>query len=391
MVSPDNPSLSAPELAYYARHLALPGFGLAAQQRLKAARVLVVGAGGLGSPLLQYLAAAGVGTIGLVDPDRVSVSNLHRQVLYGMEDIGRLKVEAACTRLQALNPHLDLIPYPEALTRDNALDLVAGYDVVADGSDNFPTRYLVNDACVLLNKVNVYASVFRFEGQVSVFHYPDSEGNRGPNYRDLYPLPPTPGQVPSCAEGGILGVLPGIIGTIQALEVIKVLTGVGEPLAGRLLLLDAATMQSRLLRVPTDPANPLTGLQPTQTGLVDYEQFCGLRGLETAEIAEGRSLSPQELQAWMAAGRDLQLIDLREPYERAIVHIGGLHIPAVEIMSRQAEIARDRPVILHCRSGQRSAKVQQRLESEAGFANLYNLRGGILAWAQEIDPSLPVY
>ncbi|RMG69600.1 MAG: molybdenum cofactor biosynthesis protein MoeB [Bacteroidetes bacterium] len=383
---------SGPELVHYARHLSLPGFGLEAQAKLKAGKVLVVGCGGLGSPLLQYLAAAGVGTIGLIDHDVVDKSNLQRQVLFGMQDLGQPKAHVAAARLEALNPHIELRPYTESLTRENALDLMRDYDVVADGTDNFPTRYLVNDACVLLDKVNVYASVFRFEGQVSVFHFPLPEG-RGPNYRDLYPKPPQPGAVPSCAEGGILGVLPGIIGSLQALEVIKVLSGVGEPLAGRLLLFDASDGSSRILKVPRDPENPLTGTHPTQKELIDYPAFCRTPASEDgpAAVLTAQCLSPEAFARWRQEKRSYVLIDVREAYEREISHIGGLLMPAGQILEQADSIPRDIPVVLYCRSGQRSAKVLQRLESQAGFRNLYHLEGGLLAFAREIDPTLPTY
>ena len=268
-------SFSDQELNRYSRHLSLSEFSLEGQRKLKAAKVLVVGAGGLGAPLLLYLAAAGVGTIGIVDNDIVEESNLQRQVLYGIDDLGKAKVDAASARLKNLNPHINIITYKEEITADNALNIIANYDVVADGTDNFPTRYLVNDACVLLDKCLVFASIHKFQGQVAVFHYLDKDGNRGPNYRDMYPNPPAPGSVPSCAEGGVLGVLPGIIGSMQANELIKVISGIGEPLSGKLFMYDALNSQSRILRISKDAENPLTGANPTQKSLINYQKFCG--------------------------------------------------------------------------------------------------------------------
>lgn len=386
-------AFSNDEIARYSRHLIIPEFNLEGQRKLKAAKVLVVGAGGLGSPVLQYLAAAGVGTIGIVDQDTVDASNLQRQVLYGVEDLGQSKAQTAARRVRSLNPHLEVRVHETLLTSANALDLISQYDVVADGTDNFPTRYLVNDACVLLGKVNVYASIYRFEGQVSVFNYLFPNGTVGPNYRDLFPTPPPPGLVPSCAEGGVLGVLPGIIGSMQALEVIKVLTGVGEPLAGRLFLFDAADFVTRVLKVPRDPKNPLNGEHPTQTELIDYEQFCGVPHQEREHRAQSnlRELTVQELQQWRTVDKSFQLIDVREPYEAEIVSIGGELIPQGQITQHLTRIRRNQPVVLHCRSGKRSAEVMQQLEKDHGFANLYNLKGGILAWVEQIDSSLPTY
>jgi molybdopterin/thiamine biosynthesis adenylyltransferase/rhodanese-related sulfurtransferase len=364
------------ERSRYARHLILPEFGLEGQQRLKAARVLVVGAGGLGSPMLLYLAAAGVGTIGIVDFDRVEDSNLQRQVLFGTGDIGQSKAQAAKARILDLNPHIAVQVYEEALTVENALQLISDYDVVADGTDNFQTRYLVNDACVLLGKVNVYASIFRFDGQVSVFNGLLADGSRGPNYRDLYPTPPPPGTVPSCAEGGVLGVLPGIVGTLQASEVIKVCAGIGEPLIGRLLLLEALEMQFRTLKIRKDPTNPISGERPTQTGLIDYDQFCGLPPAGTAP-----SINVQTLRQWREEGKPYQLIDVREPSEYAVNDMGGHFIPLGEVLMRQSEIVHDRAVVVHCRSGKRSqAAIAQLQATHPDWTHLYNLEGGILAW-----------
>ncbi len=386
-------SFSNEEIQRYSRHLILPEFNLEGQRRLKASKVLVVGAGGLGSPVLLYLAAAGVGTIGIADHDRVDATNLQRQVLYGVPNLEQSKAQTAAARVRELNPYVDVRVHETRLTRDNALELIEPYDVVADGTDNFPTRYLVNDACVLLGKVNVYASIFRFEGQVSVFNYTDAGGKVGPNYRDLFPLPPPPGLVPSCAEGGVLGVLPGIMGSMQALETIKVITGVGEPLAGRLFLFDAAEFSSRILEVPRDPDNPLNGAHPTQTELIDYEAFCGVphQGEEHRAAESVPSLTAQELCQWRTAGKPHQLIDVREPYEYEIVQMGGRLIPQGQVLAQLDRIARDRPVVLHCRSGKRSAEVLRLLAQEHGFANLYHLEGGILAWAEAIDPALPRY
>ena len=376
--------LTPSELARYSRHLLLPGFHREGQEKLKAAKVLVVGAGGLGAPLLSYLVAAGVGTIGLVDFDVVDESNLHRQVLFTVDDVGRPKVEAAAERLHRQNPHVELRTYNKPLTAGNALDIIKDYDVVADGTDNFPTRYLVNDACVLQGKVNVYAAIFRFEGQVSVFNYVDDQGERGPNYRDLFPTPPPPGLVPSCAEGGVLGVLPGIVGSLQANEVIKVVSEIGESLSGRLLLLDALTLENRTLTIHRNPNNPLNGAHPTQTGLIDYEQFCGASATEKGRTTV-TEISVQELHRRRQQQEDFQLIDVREPYEYEIANLGGTLMPLGEIDQCVSQIATDRPVIIHCRSGARSEKAVRRLSQQYGFTNLCSLTGGILAWSEEID------
>ncbi|MEM7371242.1 MAG: molybdopterin-synthase adenylyltransferase MoeB [Bacteroidota bacterium] len=384
---------SKEELERYSRHLIIPEFNIEGQRKLKAAKVLVIGSGGLGSPLLQYLAAAGVGHIGIVDYDTVDETNLQRQVLFGIESVGKPKVNEAKNRILSINPHIQVDTYETQLTSHNALEIISPYDLVADGTDNFPTRYLVNDACVLLEKPCVYASIFQFEGQVSVFNLQDSEGQRGPNYRDLFPSPPPPGMVPSCAEGGVLGVLPGIIGSIQALEVIKVLTGIGEPLSGRLFLFDALSFMTRTLTFGKDPSNPISGETPSQTSLIDYEQFCGVPPVEKDSIDHLgiKSISVQELQRLIHQEVDVQLIDVREPYEYEIVNIGARLIPKGQIAQRLDEIQRNKQVILHCRSGIRSANVIHTLESDHGFDNLYNLEGGILAYAKEIDSSLPIY
>lgn len=383
-------TFSKEELERYSRHLILPEFNIEGQQKLKNARVLVVGSGGLGSPVLQYLVAAGVGTIGIVDFDVVEASNLQRQVLFSMDDIGKPKVEAAKERLQAQNPYIKIIPYKTRLTSENALDILKDYDVVADGTDNFPTRYLVNDACVLLGKVNVYASIFRFEGQLSVFNYLHENGERGPNYRDLFPVPPPPGIVPSCAEGGVLGVLPGILGSLQANEVIKVVSGVGEPLSGRLFLLDTLSFETRTLKIRKDELNPLSGKDPSQKELIDYVDFCGLAG-EKQVMKSKKELDVQELNEWMNKKESFRLIDVRESYEYDIANLGGELIPMKELEKNLEKIPSDMKVVVHCRSGKRSADAIEMLEKKYGYENLYNLKGGILAWAENIDPGMAKY
>jgi sulfur-carrier protein adenylyltransferase/sulfurtransferase len=378
---------SRAELARYARHFVLPEFGMEGQRRLKNSSVLVVGAGGLGCPMLLYLAAAGVGRIGIVDPDRVDDSNLQRQVLYTTSDVGKYKVEAAKERLLALNPHITIETYPFGLMSDNALKIIELYDLVADGTDNFPTRYLVNDACVLQGKVNVYASIFRFEGQVSVFNFSKNEGERGVNYRDIFPTPPPPGLVPDCAEGGVLGVLPGIIGSMQASEVIKILSGVGEPLAGRLFIFDAADFTTRVLKLSKSP-----NYQPI-TELIDYDMFCGLapqppKGEQNTEgpLSE---ISVQELVKWRTQNIDFQLVDVREGYEYEAANIGGTLIQLSILVNNLDLISTEKPVVVHCKSGARSAKAIALLKSH-GFTNLINLKGGILAYAKEIDTHLTI-
>lgn len=383
----DHIHFSKEEYARYDRHIIIPDFGLEAQKKLKAAKVLVVGSGGLGSPALLYLAAAGVGTIGIVDFDVVDDSNLQRQVLFGVDAIGKPKAEEAKRRLQALNPHIRIQVHNTQLTSKNALDIIRDYDVVADGTDNFPTRYLVNDACVLLDKPNVYASIFQFEGQVSVFNYRNADGEVGPNYRDLYPTPPPPGLVPSCAEGGVLGVLPGIIGSMQALEVIKVITGVGETLSGRFYIFDALNFESRTFRIKRSPANPLNGDNPTIKELIDYEQFCGMKAVEKPI----KEITPQELRQWQERGEVLQVIDVREPHEYAIVNIGAELIPLATVSANADKIDRDKKVIVHCKMGGRSAKAIRELEEKFGFQNLYNLKGGILGYIDEVEPQLTKY
>ena len=372
------------ELERYSRHLIIPEFNIEGQRRLKNAKVLIIGSGGLGSPLLLYLTAAGVGTIGIVDFDVVDETNLQRQVLFSVEDVGKPKTSSAIQRLRGLNPNVTFIEHNTRLTSENALDIMADYDVVADGTDNFPTRYLVNDACVILQKTNVYASIFRFEGQVSVFNYTDNEGNTGPNYRDLFPTPPPPGLVPSCAEGGVIGVLPGIIGSLQANEVIKVITGIGNPLNGRLFLFDALTFETRTLKIHKDPS------QPSIVKLIDYEVFCGI-GQQQEELPDVKEITVQELEKLKDSGQAYQLIDVREPYEYEIAHLNGELIPLAQIEDKVEQIDSNRKVVVHCRSGVRSAQAIETLEKKFGFTNLYNLKGGILAYADEIDTSLAKY
>ena len=379
---------SKDELARYNRHIIIPDFGIEAQTKLKHAKVLVIGSGGLGSPLLLYLAAAGVGTIGIVDYDVVDDSNLHRQVLFGVEDVGIPKVDAARKRLQSLNPYIQINTYNTRVTSENILDILSGYDVVADGTDNFPTRYLVNDAAVLSGKPNVYASIFQFEGQVSVFNYRNSNGITGPNYRDLYPAPPPPGLVPNCAEAGVLGVLPGIIGSLQGLEVIKIITGVGETLSGRFFTFDALTFETRTFIITRNPANPLNGDNPTIKTLIDYEAFCGLKDQLEKPLKE---ISVKEFYEWQVSGENFQLIDVREQHEYEIANIGGELIPLATILFNKEKISRDKRVVVHCKMGGRSAKAISQLQDEFGFDNLYNLKGGIIAWIDEVQPELKKY
>lgn len=373
--SSDTVSFSKEEYDRYNRHIIIPEFGLEGQQKLKAAKVLIIGAGGLGAPSLLYLAAAGVGTIGIVDFDKVEDSNLHRQVLFGVEDIGTLKVEAAKKRLTSLNPHINIVTHNLQLTSKNALELFKQYDVVADGTDNFPTRYLVNDASVLAGIPNVYASILQFEGQVSVFNYTDKNGNTGPNYRDLYPTPPDPGLIPNCAEGGVLGVLPGIIGTLQTNEVIKIITGIGEPLSGRFFVFDALSFETRVLKISKQKNTPEI------KELIDYEQFCGVPVAEK-KIKE---ISVTEFEEWLKVGEDIQVIDVREPAEYEQINIEALLIPLATVKDRAAEIRKDKKVVVHCKSGGRSGKAIRELEQAFGYENLYNLKGGITAIERETN------
>jgi len=378
--------LTPRERLRYARHLILPDVGIEGQRRLKAARALVIGAGGLGSPVGLYLAAAGVGRIGLVDFDVVDETNLHRQVLFGESDIGRHKLDAAVDRLRDVNPHIEIVPHPVRLTSENALDLFADYDLVVDGTDNFPTRYLVNDACVLSGKPYVYGSIFRFEGQVSVFAAKD-----GPCYRCLFREPPPPGLVPSCGEAGVLGVLPGVIGSLQALEAIKWILGVGDSLVGRLVLFDALALRFREVRIRRNPDCPVCGDRPTVTELIDYEAFCGLKPASGAESLP--EITPAELKERLDRGDALTIVDVREPHEWEIANLepyGARLIPMREIEARLGELDRDAEIVLHCKTGGRSAIVLRQLR-EAGYTRLWNLKGGILAWADEVDPSLAKY
>ena len=384
----ENIVFSKEELARYNRHIIIPEFGEESQRKLKAAKVLIIGSGGLGSPALLYLTAAGVGTIGIVDFDVVDDSNLQRQVLFDIHEIGKPKVEAAKRRLEALNPHTRFILHNTHINSANALDIIKDYDVVADGTDNFPTRYLINDATVLLDKPNVYASIFQFEGQVSVFNYVNRHGERGPNYRDLYPSPPPPGLVPSCAEGGVLGVLPGIIGSLQALEVIKIITGIGEPLSGRFYTFDALNFESHTFRVKPRAENPISGLHPSIRELIDYEQFCGMRALEEKPVKE---ILARELYDWQVKGKPFKLIDVREPSEFKIVQLGGDLIPVKTIADHVDQIPRDIDVVVLCKSGVRSLKAIRELEEKFGYQNLYNLKGGILAYIEQVQPELTRY
>lgn len=377
--------LTTEEKIRYSRHLNLPHFGVLAQQKLKESSVLVVGTGGLGAPLLQYLTAAGVGKIGIMDFDHIDTSNLQRQILFGTSDVGKRKTEVAHKKLKDLNPNVEFEIYDEALTSKNAIDIISSYDVVADGSDNFPTRYLVNDACVLTGKVNVYASIFQYEGQVSVFNL-EKEGQRGPNYRDLYKTPPPPGLVPSCAEGGVLGVLPGIVGSIQAMEVIKVLTGIGTPLSGKLFVFDALDFTTRKLNVRKDDENPLTGKNPTITQLIDYDEFCGIKPASSSV----KSISVEELKRMQTENIDFTLIDVREPHEYELGNIGGKLIPLSNIINEKQLIPKNGQVIIHCKSGARSTKAIELLQQKLGYTNLMNLEGGIVAWKNAFEPELDI-
>jgi len=379
--------LSKEEVLRYSRHLIMPEVGMEGQLKLKKAKVLLIGSGGLGAPLGLYLAAAGVGRMGLVDFDTVDFTNLQRQVTFGTSDVGRKKLEAAKERLSNLNPEIRIDTYETRLSSENALEIIREYDIVADGTDNFPTRYLVNDACVLTGKPNVYGSIFRFEGQASIFGYP-----AGPCYRCLYPEPPPPGLVPSCAEGGVLGVLPGIMGCIQAMETLKLILGNGQPLIGRLLLFDALRMRFRELRLHKNPDCPMCGEHRTIHKLIDYAEFCGIRGeeKETAVSSEIPEITPKELKARLDRGDDLFILDVREPHEYQICNLHGHLIPLGDLPKRVSELDSSREIVAHCRSGKRSADAVQFL-SKAGFRKVWNLKGGILAWSDEVDPSVPKY
>ena len=379
-------TLSKDEVLRYSRHLIMPEVGMEGQLKLKDAKVLCIGAGGLGSPLGLYLAAAGVGRLGMVDFDVVDFTNLQRQILHGTSDVGRSKLDSAAATLQEINPNVELVRHETRLTSANALGIFADYDVVADGTDNFATRYLVNDACVLTGRPNVYGSIFRFEGQASVF-----ATREGPCYRCLYPEPPPPGLVPSCAEGGVLGVLPGIVGAIQALETIKLIIGKGEPLIGRLLLFDALGLKFRELKLRKNPDCPACGVHPTIDHLIDYDEFCGIRGQEVNTVSQVPEITPVELKHMMDEGRDFRLVDVREAHEFDICRIpGSVLIPLGDVPARMNELDSAQEIVVHCRSGVRSARAVEFLR-QAGFSRIHNLKGGILAWSDQVDPSVPKY
>jgi len=379
-------SLTNEEILRYSRHLIMPEVGMEGQLKLKSARVLLIGTGGLGAPLGLYLTAAGVGHIGLVDFDVVDFTNLQRQVTFGTSDVGKPKTEAASARLTNLNPDVKISSYETKLTSENALELFKDYDIIVDGTDNFPTRYLVNDACILLGKPNVYGSIFRFEGQVTVFGMPD-----GPCYRCLYPEPPPPGLVPSCAEGGVLGVLPGIVGSLQALETIKLIIGRGESLAGRLVLFDALAMKFRELKLRKNSHCPMCGTHRKIHQLIDYNEFCGIRGEEEPETnLQVPEIGARELKARLDRGDDIFILDVREPHEYQICNIKGHLIPLGELPRRVHELDSAREIVAHCKSGKRSAQAVDFLR-QAGFRKIYNLHGGILSWSTEVDPTVPRY
>jgi adenylyltransferase/sulfurtransferase len=378
-------SLSNEEILRYSRHLIMPEVGMEGQLKLKQARVLCIGAGGLGSPLALYLAAAGAGTLGIVDFDVVDFTNLQRQVIHGTSDVGRKKLDSAADRLREINPNIEIRKFETRLTSANALELFREFDIIADGTDNFPTRYLVNDACVLTGKPNVYGSIFRFEGQASVF-----ATKEGPCYRCLYPEPPPPGLVPSCAEGGVLGILPGLVGVIQATETIKLILGSGEPLIGRLLLVDALSMRFRELKLRKNPDCPACGTHPTVTELIDYNQFCGIRGEEPAAPTSMTDITVEELKKCLDRGDDLFVLDVREPHEYQICNIGGYLIPLNDLPKRVSELDSSREIVVHCKMGGRSAKAADFLR-QSGFTKVHNLTGGINAWAERIDPKVPKY
>src|ERR1022692_908862 len=381
-------ALSNDEILRYSRHLIMPEVGMDGQLKLKQAKVLCIGAGGLGSPLALYLAAAGVGTLGIVDFDVVDLTNLQRQVIHGTSDVGRKKLDSAADTLSEINPNVEVRKFDTRLTSANALELFRQFDIIADGTDNFPARYFVNDACVLTGKPNVYGSIFRFEGQASVF-----ATKEGPCYRCLYPEPPPPGLVPSCAEGGVLGILPGLVGVMQATEVIKLILGKGDSLVGRLLLVDALNMRFRELKLRKNPECPVCGENPTITKLIDYQQFCGIMPESKQEKALKNGIpqiSVKDLKSRIDAGEDVFILDVREPYEYQIANIGGKLIPQNDVPQRLAEIDRDREIVVQCRSGQRSQRIAEFLQ-QSGYQKVTNLAGGILAWADEIDPKMQKY
>src|ERR1700678_477195 len=377
--------LSNDEILRYSRHLIMPEGGREGQQKLKAAKVLCIGAGGLGSPLALYLTAAGVGTLGIVDFDVVDYTNLQRQIIHTTADVGRKKLDSAADKLKAINPFLNLRTFDTKLTGANALELFREFDIVADGTDNFPTRYMVNDACVLAGKPNVYGSIFRFEGQASVF-----ATKEGPCYRCLYPEPPPPGLVPSCAEGGVLGILPGLVGVIQATETIKLILGQGDPLIGRLLLVDALGMKFRELKLRKNPDCPVCGTHPTITKLIDYNEFCGIRGEEKPVEAGVPEIQVEELKRGMAAGENLFVLDVREPHEYQICNIHGHLIPLGDLPNRVHELDSSREILVHCKMGGRSAKAVEFLQ-QSGFTKVRNVAGGINAWSEKVDPKVPKY
>jgi sulfur-carrier protein adenylyltransferase/sulfurtransferase len=387
LVSPAD-DLTVDEVRRYSRHLIIPDVGKTGQRRLKNAKVLVVGAGGLGSPALMYLAAAGVGTLGIVDFDVVDESNLQRQVIHGQSDIGRPKAVSAKETINGINPLVNVVLHEERLDSDNALQIFAGYDLIVDGTDNFATRYLVNDACVLLGKPYVWGSIYRFDGQASVFW-----AEHGPCYRCLYPEPPPPGMVPSCAEGGVLGVLCATIGSIQVNEAIKVITGIGDPMVGRLMVYDALDMSFRSVKVRKDPECPVCGKNPTITELIDYEEFCGVVSEDAQQAAAGSTISAKELKAMQDNGDNIFLVDVREPNEYEIVSIpGATLIPKGEFLSGAAleRLPQDKRIVLHCKSGMRSAECLA-IVKDAGFSDAVHVGGGVLAWISQVDPSLPEY
>jgi adenylyltransferase/sulfurtransferase len=382
---PEAATLNNDEILRYSRHLIMPEVGMEGQKKLKAAKVLCIGAGGLGSPLTLYLTAAGVGTLGIVDFDVVDYTNLQRQVIHSTADVGRKKLDSAAEKLKAINPFVNLRTFDTRLSSANALDLFRDFDIVADGTDNFPTRYLANDACVLTGKPNVYGSIFRFEGQASVF-----ATENGPCYRCLYPEPPPPGLVPSCAEGGVLGILPGLVGLIQATEVIKLILGQGEPLIGRLLLVDALGMKFRELKLRKHPDCPACGTHPTLTGLIDYNEFCGIRGEEKTVESGVPEIQVEELKRRLDAGDAPFILDVREPHEYQICNLGGHLIPLNDLPNRLNELDSSREIVAHCKMGGRSAKAVAFLQ-QAGFKKVRNLTGGIMAWADRVDPKIPKY
>lgn len=380
------PELSKEELARYSRHLLLPEVGIDGQQKLKAARVLCIGVGGLGSPLVLYLAAAGVGTLGLVDFDTIDASNLQRQILYSSHDVGVPKLDAAEAKLRAVNPFLTLVRFDEKLTAENAFRIFQDFDIVVDGSDNFPTRYLVNDACVLTGKPNVYGSIFRFEGQASVF-----AAKNGPCYRCVYPTPPPPGAIPSCAEGGVLGVLPGLVGTIQATETLKLILNQGDPLIGRLLVVDTLGMRFHEMKLRKNPNCPLCGERPTIHSLVDYEQFCSIEKENTMNIQNGvEQITPEQLKQELDAGNNILVLDVREPHEYQVANIGGQLIPMNDLPKRMSELDPQQDIVVHCKSGGRSQVAAEYLK-KSGFTKVRNMAGGILAWSDRVDPKIPKY